>query len=101
MRVHAVAAIGHPQRFFASLSAQGVEVIAHPFPDHHAFIPQDLAFGDDCPVLMTEKDAVKCRAFAQPHWWSAPVKADLPPNFYADLCAKLTVRTQSRAMALS
>ena len=99
-RVHAVAAIGHPQRFFASLVEQGLEVIPHPFPDHHAFTAMDLAFGDDLPVLMTEKDAVKCRAFAQPHWWSVPVRAQLPMVFYDALRAKLKA-TQASAMALS
>lgn len=100
-RVHAVAAIGHPQRFFESLIAQGLEVIPHPFPDHHAFASTDLAFGDELPVLMTEKDAVKCRAFAQSHWWSVPVRAELPATFYEALCAKLKVTAQSQAMALS
>ncbi|QAU23904.1 tetraacyldisaccharide 4'-kinase [Dyella sp. M7H15-1] len=88
-RVHAVAAIGHPQRFFTSLAAQSVEVIPHPFPDHHAFVPADLAFGDGLQVLMTEKDAVKCQAFAQKDWWSVPVKAELPAAFYDALCARL------------
>lgn len=101
MRVHGVAAIGHPGRFFASLVAQGLDVIEHPFPDHHAFVPEDLAFGDDLPVLMTEKDAVKCRRFALPHWWSVPVKAELPADFYATLGARLKAGTQARAMALS
>lgn len=100
-RVHAVAAIGHPQRFFASLAKQGLDVMAHPFPDHHVFTPEDLAFADDFPVLMTEKDAVKCRGFAQSHWWSAPVKADLPAGFFDALGAKLGAGTQARAMALS
>ncbi|GAB2570360.1 tetraacyldisaccharide 4'-kinase [Dyella jejuensis] len=101
-RAHAVAAIGHPQRFFASLAAQGIEVIAHPFADHHAFVPQDLAFGDDLPVLMTEKDAIKCRAFAQPHWWSVPVRAELPSSFYDALRARLdSVQATSAPMALS
>jgi tetraacyldisaccharide 4'-kinase len=88
-RVHAVAAIGNPQRFFASLEAQGVHVIAHPFEDHHAFVPADFAFGDDLPVLVTEKDAVKCRGFAKTNWWSAPVKAELPADFYDDLSARI------------
>jgi tetraacyldisaccharide 4'-kinase len=89
MRVHAVAAIGHPQRFFASLHAQGVQVIAHPFEDHHAFVPEDFAFGDDLPVLMTEKDAVKCRGFAKTDWWSVPVKAELPAVFYDELSTRI------------
>jgi tetraacyldisaccharide 4'-kinase len=87
--VHAVAAIGHPQRFFASLRSQGMQVIEHAFPDHHAFVPADLAFADGRPVLMTEKDAVKCLAFAQPHWWTVPVRAILPPAFFDDLVARL------------
>lgn len=101
VRVHAVAAIGHPQRFFASLVEQGLEVIPHAFPDHHAFLPSDLAFGDDLPVLMTEKDAVKCRAFAQPHWWNVPVKAELPADFYDTLCTLLKDKARTSPVALS
>lgn len=92
MRVHAVAAIGHPQRFFASLATQGIDVIPHAFPDHHAFAPADLAFNDGLPVLMTEKDAVKCRIFAHADWWSVPVKAELPGAFYDALCARLRAK---------
>ena len=73
--VHAVAGIGNPSRFFADLRARGLEVIEHPFPDHHAFSPQDLAFGDGAPVLMTEKDAVKCRALKGSGLWYVPVEA--------------------------
>jgi tetraacyldisaccharide 4'-kinase len=57
--VHAVAGIGHPYRFFESLEAAGIDVIAHPFPDHHAFVQEDIDFGDTLPILVTEKDAVK------------------------------------------
>ena len=74
-RVHAVAGIGNPQRFFGELSARGIEVIAHPFPDHHPFVAQELAFADDLPVLMTEKDAVKCAPFANARLWCVPVSA--------------------------
>jgi len=87
--VHAVAAIGNPLRFFASLRAQGLQVIEHPFPDHHAFVASDLSFNDGRPVLMTEKDAVKCRALAQPHWWSVPVRAMLPSAFFDDVEARV------------
>ncbi|GLQ95292.1 tetraacyldisaccharide 4'-kinase [Dyella acidisoli] len=100
-RVHAVAAIGNPQRFFASLAEQGMDVIPHPFPDHHAFMPADLTFRDDLPVLMTEKDAVKCWAFAQPHWWSVPVKAELPASFYDDFYIRLAAKARMLPMALS
>ncbi len=63
--VHAVAGIGNPQRFFDSLRLLGFDVIEHRFADHHAYTVADLDFADDYPVLMTEKDAVKCETFAQ------------------------------------
>ncbi|MGP1664711.1 MAG: tetraacyldisaccharide 4'-kinase [Rhodanobacter sp.] len=88
-RVHAVAAIGRPPRFFDSLRAAGIEVVAHAFADHHAFVSADLDFGDDLPVLMTSKDAVKCSAFAQPHWWQVPVQAELPTAFLDALVARI------------
>lgn len=88
-RVHAVAAIGNPQRFFTSLRAAGIDVIEHAFDDHHAFVPSELDFADGLPLLMTDKDAIKCAAFAQAHWWHVPVRAELPEAFYADLLARL------------
>jgi tetraacyldisaccharide 4'-kinase len=75
--VHAVAAIGNPDRFFATLKLSGMELHEHPFPDHHAFTAGDLDFGDSLPILMTEKDAVKCRAFAHERMWHVPVSAAL------------------------
>lgn len=88
-RVHAVAAIGNPARFFASLRAAGVDPIEHAFADHHAFVAGDLDFGDQMPVLMTDKDAVKCRNFPRPGWWRVPVRAELPATFYAALAERL------------
>jgi tetraacyldisaccharide 4'-kinase len=88
--VHAVAGIGHPARFFESLRAHGIEVMPHPFPDHHAYAPGDLAFADGAPVLMTEKDAVKCMAFAPRQAWAVPVRAVLPESFFDAVAAKLT-----------
>ncbi|MGH8444974.1 MAG: tetraacyldisaccharide 4'-kinase [Solimonas sp.] len=79
-RVHAVAGIGDPSRFFATLEASGLIVEPHPFDDHHAYGAGDLAFGDDAPVLMTEKDAVKCAAFADARLWAAPVAAGFDGN---------------------
>jgi tetraacyldisaccharide 4'-kinase len=73
--VHAVAGIGNPQRFFADLRGRGLEIIEHPFPDHQALSPADLDFGDGLAVLMTEKDAVKCREVAGPRLWYVPVAA--------------------------
>ncbi len=76
-RVHAVAGIGNPQRFFRQLHECGMEVAGHAFADHHAFSAADLDFGDALPVLMTQKDAVKCRPFALPRFWYVPVVARL------------------------
>jgi tetraacyldisaccharide 4'-kinase len=80
-KVHAVAGIGDPKRFFLQLGAAGIKVQPHPFPDHHAFAPDDLEFGDGLPVLMTEKDAVKLRHAARPNWWVLPVTARLDAAF--------------------
>jgi tetraacyldisaccharide 4'-kinase len=71
--VHAVAAIGNPQRFFAMLRAVGIRIVEHPLADHARLTLEDISFPDDLAVLMTEKDAVKCREFAGPHHWYVPV----------------------------
>jgi tetraacyldisaccharide 4'-kinase len=71
--VHAVAGIGNPGRFFRELRSRGIEPVEHPFADHHPFTASDLDFGDRLPVLMTEKDAVKCHAFADARLWQVPV----------------------------
>ena len=94
--VRAVAGIGDPTRFFASLRALGYRVHEHAFADHHAYAVADFAFDDGAlPLLMTEKDAVKCAAFARPHWWVLPVRACLPPEFIAALLDKLAAVTRS------
>jgi tetraacyldisaccharide 4'-kinase len=68
-RVHAVAGIGHPEQFFAALQQHGIEVAPHALPDHARLGAADIRFPDQLAVLMTEKDAVKCRAIAdQRHW---------------------------------
>jgi tetraacyldisaccharide 4'-kinase len=73
--VHAVAGIGNPQRFFSMLRAYGIEVAGHPLPDHAQLQAADISFADERPVLMTEKDAVKCAGIAGPHHWYVPVSA--------------------------
>lgn len=75
--VHAIAGIGDPPRFFAQLRAIGLQVIEHAFADHHQFSARDLHFADELPVLMTEKDAVKCQVFATENCWSVPADAIL------------------------
>ena len=84
-RVHAVAGIGNPERFFSALRSRGIEVIAHPFPDHYRYADVDLCFDDDLPVLMTEKDAVKCGGFDIPDLWAVPAT----PTLAADDAARV------------
>ncbi|MDR2092991.1 MAG: tetraacyldisaccharide 4'-kinase [Azoarcus sp.] len=74
-RVHALAGIGQPQRFFDRLAAMGIKAVPHPFPDHHRYCAADLAFAPGEPKLMTSKDAVKCAALKPPDAWELPVRA--------------------------
>jgi tetraacyldisaccharide 4'-kinase len=94
--VHAVAGIGNPQRFFSRLRDAGLAVREHPFPDHYAFRTEDLQFGDGLPVVMTEKDAVKCRRFAPANAWYLPVNAQVDERFGPRLLAMLHERRTER-----
>ncbi len=93
-RVHAVAGIGNPQRFFAHLQRLGVECVAHPFPDHHAFAAADLQFADADDVVMTEKDAVKCTAFATENHWALVVNAAIDTRLGDMILARLAQATR-------
>jgi tetraacyldisaccharide 4'-kinase len=88
-QVHALAGIGHPQRFFDALSALGLSFEAHRFPDHYAYATTDLEFPGADAILMTEKDAVKCAAFAQDNWWYLPIKAIVDPALGELILTKL------------
>ena len=74
-RVHAVAGIGNPARFFDHLQRLGLSFAAHAFPDHHAYSQADLEFSDADAIIMTEKDAIKCTHFARENYWVLPVDA--------------------------
>ena len=78
-----MAGIANPQRFFNVLAMQGVHVIphAHSRTTPKLLSPQDLQFPDDYPVLITEKDAVKCKRFGLDNVWVLPVTAQLPADF--------------------
>ncbi len=90
-KANACAAIGYPQRFFDTLQKQNFEIDkAIAFADHHAFSKDDFKqFDNDIPLLMTEKDAVKCTTFAQPNWWYLPISAQLPASFEKQLLEKI------------
>ncbi len=75
--VHAVAAIGHPEGFFAALEQRGLTIQAHAYPDHAPLAREHIVFADDAPVLMTEKDAVKCAVLADARHWAVPLEIAL------------------------
>ena len=85
--IHAIAGIGNPDRFFAHLSALGLQFTPHPFPDHHPYRAEDLEFENCDIILMTEKDAIKCEGFAPGKCWFLQVAAEVDPGL-AELILK-------------
>jgi tetraacyldisaccharide 4'-kinase len=90
---HALAGIGNPKRFFNMLEAAGLVCTTHSFPDHFSYQPDDINFGTNITVLMTEKDAVKCTRFALQNHWFVPVQATLPEAFKTQLLKLLKEKT--------
>ena len=99
-KVLAVSAIGNPGRFHGSLKSLGLEPVVKVFPDHHLFSQSDFDFDKDesnLPLVMTAKDAVKCRELAnrfepaKTNWWILEVEADLSQSFLDELVGKLLV----------
>jgi tetraacyldisaccharide 4'-kinase len=99
--VHAVAGIGNPQRFFDTLRALGVSPICHAYPDHHAFVAADLAFDGATAILMTEKDAVKCVAFAGANCWYLAIRTHIDDTLVALIEGKLRGSQAARNPGLS
>jgi tetraacyldisaccharide 4'-kinase len=95
-RVHAVAGIGHPRRFFDSLRDNGLDVVEHAFPDHHAYAEEDLYFAERLPIVMTEKDWVKCERLAPANAWYLPVRADGSPGIMDGIDRLLAARMGDR-----
>jgi tetraacyldisaccharide 4'-kinase len=87
--VHAAAGIGNPAQFFDALRARGLDVMAHPFPDHAALSLDDLEFGDDRAVLITGKDAIKLPATSDARLWVVPARAKLPEVQADDLLTRI------------
>jgi tetraacyldisaccharide 4'-kinase len=99
--VHALAGIGHPDRFFNQLRTRGIELIEHALPDHHAYTRADIEFADHFPILMTEKDAVKSQRLlpdmktgdAIENIWAVPVSAKISDKLGADLIGLIKQRS--------
>ncbi len=95
--VHGIAGIGHPERFFRTLEETGLTVLRHAFEDHHQFRNSDLLFGDNLPVVMTEKDAVKCRLLnselIHSDYWYLKVDVTMEAGFFDQLTRRLNQET--------
>jgi tetraacyldisaccharide 4'-kinase len=98
--VHAVAGIGHPERFFRLLESHGINVIPHPRPDHAILSQDTLDFSDGLDVFMTEKDAVKLRGPIPANWWYVSVelklRGDGEPEWLENLATTLKARARER-----
>lgn len=89
-RVHAVAGIGNPARFFQSLRHLGFDVIEHAFADHYPYQASDVQFKDDFPIITTAKDAQRLTGLIQTNAWVLPVEAALSPECYSLLYQQLS-----------
>ena len=88
-QVHAVAGLGNPGRFFDLLARLGFDIIRHPFQDHHNFHEQDIHYLDHLPIVMTEKDASKCKDFDNNKIWYLTIEADVSDKFINELDTKI------------
>lgn len=91
--LHAIAGIGHPEAFFRGLAARGLTVATHALPDHAPLDAGALPFPADSIVLMTEKDAVKCRQIARPDWWWVDLEVSIDRAEAAALLTSVLERT--------
>ena len=81
MKVHVITGIDNPENFFSYLQTHKLELIIHQFPDHHIYEEHEVVFNDDLPIIMTEKDAVKCARYSNNNHWYIPIVAKLPNSF--------------------
>ena len=91
-QVHAIAGVGNPNRFFDLLLRLGFEFDKNPFPDHHKYNKRDLYYLDHLPILMTEKDAAKCKHFKNSKIWYLSIESKIESQFIDKLEEKLNDR---------
>ncbi len=94
-RVHAVSGIGNPERFYQLLSDAGMQIDKNSHPDHHDFTASDIEFNDNLPVIMTAKDAVKCRHYASGKHWYLKLKVQPSASFIRQFTATLRLKSYS------
>lgn len=95
IEVDAIAGIGNPQRFFQQLKRMGINIREHAFADHYQYAAEDIDFNGSQAIIMTEKDAVKCRKFANERMWVLPVEADIEQKLFDELLIKLNERVNN------
>ncbi len=91
-QVHALAGIGFPEIFFASLAQMGVDALEHEFPDHHEYSATDLDLKPELPILVTHKDAVKLKAIARDNVWVVPLQIELSESLRQEILELLERR---------
>mgnify|MGYP001188193965 CR=1 FL=1 len=84
-KIHAISGISNPENFFSFLRSKNFELLIHEYPDHHIFNESDIKFNDNLPVVMTEKDAVKCFDYVNENCWYQPISVKLSESFIANL----------------
>ena len=87
--VYGIAGIGNPSSFFSLLRSLGFQVIEKIFPDHHEFVDTDFNEMNDLPIIMTEKDAIKCNFLRNPNCWYLKIEPNIPEKFISDLFKKI------------
>ena len=85
MTIHVIAGINNPDHFFSYLRSHKLELVIHKFPDHYSYTEDDVKFDDNFPVVMTEKDAVKCLNYSSDKHWYITISAELSKSFVCDL----------------
>ena len=102
-RIMAAAGIGNPERYFSMLRRAGLNFEMLPLNDHHAFSAKSFCDVDADIILITEKDAVKCRQIAElrndMRIWVVPVSAQLDPNFMANILTLISEKQNGRPLA--
>lgn len=96
--VHAIAGIGNPARFFDTLKSLSIDAKPHVFADHYHYSGDDFCFEHTDIICMTEKDAVKCKAFAPDNSFYLKVSAELNAQFLEALTARVETLIPKRAI---